>query len=126
MQLLVGFSLIVSVLTLFCIYGLLALSVASRRREIAIRAAVGAERRHIRALIFAEGFRLVAGGVATGAAMSLLLSRVLGSFLFGVRPTDPLTFSVVAIVFALVALLACWAPMRRAATVDPIEALRCD
>jgi len=124
MQLLVGFSLVGSILTLVGIYGVLALSVASRRREIAIRAAVGAERRHIRNLVLVEGCRLIAGGMFAGAVATLLFSRVLRSFLFGVEATDPVTFVVVAVVFAAVALLACWVPMRRAATVDPIEALR--
>jgi putative ABC transport system permease protein len=126
MQLLVGFSLVGSVLTLVGIYSVLALSVASRRREIAIRAAVGADRRHIRNLVFAEGFRLIAGGVILGTAAALLLSRVLQSFLFGVGATDPLTFLGVGLLFAAVALLACWVPVRRASTVDPIEALRYD
>jgi len=124
MQLLVGFSLVGSVLTLVGIYGVLTLSVASRRREIAIRAAVGAEQRHIRHLVFAEGLRLVAGGVVAGTAAALLLSRVLRSFLFGVGATDPATFVAVGLVFGAVALAACWVPVRRAAAVDPIEALR--
>ena len=123
MQLLVGFSLVGSVLTLVGIYGVLALSVASRRREIAIRAAVGAGQGHIRNLVFAEGLRLVAGGVAVGTVAALLLSRILQSFLFGVGATDPLTFVTVGLVFAAVALLACWVPVRRAVAVDPIEAL---
>ena len=124
MQLLVGFSVVGSVLTLVGIYGVLALSVASRRREIAIRAAVGAERRHIRNLVFAEGFRLIAGGVVSGMAAALLLSQVLRSFLFGVGTADPITFVGVGLIFGAVALLACWVPVRRAVTVDPIEALR--
>jgi putative ABC transport system permease protein len=124
MQLLVGFSLVGSVLTLVGIYGVLALSVASRRREIAIRAAVGAEQRHIRNLVFSEGLRLIAGGVALGTFAALLLSRILTTFLFGVGATDPLTFVLVGIVFAAVALLACWVPVRRAVAVDPIDALR--
>lgn len=124
MQLLVGFSVVGSVLTLVGIYGVLSLSVASRRREIAIRAAVGAERRDIRNLVFAEGFRLIAGGVISGMAAALLLSRVLRSFLFGVQPTDALTLIGVGLLFAAVALFACWAPTRRAARVDPLEALR--
>jgi putative ABC transport system permease protein len=124
MQLLAGFSLVGSVLTLVGIYGVLSLSVASRRREIAIRTAVGAQRRDIRNLVFAEGFRLIAGGVISGIAAALVLSRVLKSFLFEVEPTDPATLIVVGLLFASVALLACWAPTRRAARVDPIEALR--
>jgi putative ABC transport system permease protein len=123
-NLLVGFSVVGSILTLVGIYGVLALSVASRRREIAIRAAVGAERRHIRRLVFGEGFRLISGGVVAGAGAALLLSRVLRSFLFGVEATDPLTFVAVGLLFGGVALLACWMPVRRAANVDPTEALR--
>ncbi|HKE28755.1 MAG TPA: ABC transporter permease [Bryobacteraceae bacterium] len=124
MQLLMGFSIAGSVLTLVGIYGVLALSVASRRREIAIRAAVGAEQRHIRNLVFGEGVRLIAGGVITGAVAALLLSRVLRSFLFGVGAADPITFLAVGCLFAAVALAACWVPVHRAASVDPIEALR--
>jgi putative ABC transport system permease protein len=124
MQLLVGFSIVGSVLTLVGIYGVLSLSVASRRREIAIRAAVGAERKHIRNLVLAEGLRLVGGGVTAGAALAFIILRVLRTFLFGVKATDPLTFLVVGILFAAVALLACWVPVRRASSVDPIEALR--
>ena len=124
MQLLAGFSLVGSVLTLVGIYGVLSLSVASRRREIAIRTAVGAEQRDIRKLVFADGFRLILGGVISGIAAALLLSRVLRSFLFEVGPTDPATLIVVGLLFAGVALLACWGPTRRAAKVDPLEALR--
>ncbi|HEX4807637.1 MAG TPA: ABC transporter permease [Bryobacteraceae bacterium] len=124
MQLLVGFSLVGSVLTLVGIYGVLSLSVASRRREIAIRSAVGAMRRDIRNLVFAEGFRLIAGGIISGIAAALVLSRVLKSFLFEVQPTDPATLIGVGFLFASVALFACWAPTRRATKVDPLEALR--
>jgi putative ABC transport system permease protein len=124
MQLLAGFSLVGSVLTLVGIYGVLSLSVASRRRELAIRSAVGAQQRDIRNLIFAEGFRLIASGVIAGMATALALSRVLRSFLFEVQPTDPVTLIGVALLVASVALLACWVPTRRAAKVDPVEALR--
>lgn len=126
MQLLVGFSLVGGVLTLVGIYGVLSLSVASRRRELAIRSAVGAGQRDIRNLVFAEGFRLIAGGVVSGMAAALVLSRVLRSFLFEVAPTDPATLAGVGLLFAGVAMLACWEPTRRAAKVDPIEALRYD
>jgi putative ABC transport system permease protein len=124
MQLLVGFSIVGSVLTLVGIYGVLSLSVASRRREIAIRAAIGAGRRDIRKLVFGEGIRLIAGGLLCGVALAFVLSRVLETFLFGVKPGDPLTLVGVALLFAGVAMLACWAPTRRAGDVDPIEALR--
>jgi putative ABC transport system permease protein len=124
MNLLVGFSVVGGVLTLVGLYGVLSLSVTSRRRELAIRTAVGAEQRHIHRLVFGEGFRLIAGGVVTGLAIALVLSRVLKTFLFGVAPTDPLTLIAVGAVFSLVAMLACWAPTRRAGKVDPLEALR--
>jgi putative ABC transport system permease protein len=123
-RLLIGFAVVGSVLTLVGIYGVLSLSVASRRRELAIRSAVGAQQRDIRNLIFGEGFRLIAGGVVAGMAAGLVLSRVLKSFLFEVKPTDPVTLIGVAVLFAGVSLLACWAPTRRAAKVDPVEALR--
>ena len=124
MQLLVGFSVVGSVLTLVGIYGVLSLSVASRRRELAIRSAVGAGQKDIRNLIFGEGFRLIASGVLAGVALAIVLSRVLRTFLFEVQPSDPTTLIVVGALFVGVALLACWVPVRRAAKVDPLEALR--
>ena len=124
MQLLTGFSIIGSVLTLVGIYGVLSLSVASRRRELAIRSAIGAGHKDIRNLVFGEGFRLIAGGIILGVVAALLLSRVLRTFLFGVEPTDPATLIGVGLLFIIVALLACWVPMRRAVKVDPLEALR--
>ena len=124
MNLLTGFSVVGSALTLVGIYGMLSLSVASRRRELAIRSAVGAQQSDIRKLIFGEGFRLIAGGVLVGAALAMVLSRVLKSFLFEVQPSDPATLIVVGALFVGVGLLACWMPVRRAAKVDPLEALR--
>ena len=124
MQLMVGFSLIGSVLTLVGIYGVLSLSVAARRREIAIRAAVGAGRGDIRNLIFGEGLRLISGGVLAGIGVALIVSRMLRSFLYEVQPTDPATLAGVALLFGGVAMLACWVPIHRAAKVDPVEALR--
>jgi putative ABC transport system permease protein len=126
MRLLVGFSIVASVLTVVGIYGVLSLSVASRRREIAIRAAIGAAGRDIRRLVLGEAFRLVAAGVASGIVASVLLSRVLQSFLFEVDPADPATLVSMGLLFTAVSLLACWAPTRRAANVDPLEALRCE
>jgi len=124
MQLLIGFSLVGSVLTLVGVYGVLSLSVASRRKELAIRSALGAREIDIRNLIFGEGFRLIACGVLAGVVLAILLSRALSSFLFDVQPGDPLTLLAVGALFVGVALLACWVPVRRAAGVDPLEALR--
>jgi putative ABC transport system permease protein len=124
MHLLTGFSVVGSVLTLVGIYGMLSLSVVSRRRELAIRSAVGAQQSDIRKLIFGEGFRLIAGGVLMGTVLAIVLSRVLKSFLFEVQPSDPATLIVVGALFLGVGLLACWMPVRRAGRVDPLEALR--
>ena len=124
MRLLAGFSVVGSVLTLVGIYGVLSLSVASRRRELAIRAAVGAGARDIRNLVFGEGFRMIAVGLMAGLIAAIAFSRVLSVFLFEVEPTDPLTLMGVGVAFAIVAMLACWAPTRRATAVDPAEALR--
>jgi len=124
MRLLVGFSIVASVLTLVGIYGVLSLSVASRRREIAIRTAVGADGRDILSLVLGEGFRLIAIGVLAGLAAAIAFSRILKTFLFGVEPTDPATLIAVGLLFTCVALFSCWVPARRATKVDPIEALR--
>ena len=126
MQLLAGFAVVGSVLTLIGIYGVLSLSVASRLREIAIRSALGASEATLRNLVLAEGFRLIAGGVAGGLATALVLSRALKSFLFGVESVDAPTLVVVGVLFAVVALLAFWAPALRAAKVGPQQALRCE
>ena len=124
MNLLVGFSLVGSALTLVGIYSVLSLSVASRRRELAIRSAVGAGQGDIRKLVFGEGFRLIVAGVVVGALAAVALSHAFSSFLFGVQPADPLTLIGVGVLFVGVALLACWVPARRAVRVDPLEALR--
>lgn len=123
-QLLTGFSLMGSALTLIGIYGVLTLAVASRRREIGIRAAVGAEGRDIRNMIFADGFRLIGGGLLLGVASALVLSHILRALLFRVGPNDIATFALAGVSFAAVASLACWVPSRRAARVEPAEALR--
>jgi putative ABC transport system permease protein len=124
MELLVGFSIAGSVLTLVGIYGVLSLSVASRKRELAIRSALGAEQRDIQRLVFGEGFKLIAGGVIAGIVAAVLLSRVLKTFLFDVKPTDPVTLIAVGLMFVAVASMACWVPTRRAGRVNPLEALR--
>jgi len=124
MQLLAGFAAIASVLTLVGIYGVLSLSVASRRRELAIRAAIGAKSSDIRNLVFREGFRLIGGGILAGLVAALLLAQLLRTFLFGVEPADSATLFGAAATFAMIALIATWVPIRRAANVDPIEALR--
>ncbi len=124
MRLLVGFAIVASALTLIGIYGVLSLSVAGRRREIAIRTAVGAERRDVLKLVFGEGLRLIGIGVIAGLIAAIALSRFLKAFLFGVEPADPITLVGVSLAFVCVALLACWIPARRATKINPLEALR--
>jgi len=124
MRLLIGFSIVASALTLVGIYGVLSLSVVARRREIAICTAMGAGQRDIMKLVLGEGLRLIAVGVAAGLTAAIALSQILRSFLFEVEPTDPVTLIAVGLLFVGVALLACWGPARRAAKVDPLEALR--
>lgn len=124
MRLLIGFAGVGCLLTLVGIYGVLSLSVASRRHEIAIRTAVGAGRGDIRSLILSDGLRLIAGGLAAGLAGALAFSRVLRSFLYEVEPNDPGTLIAVAVLFVGVALLACWAPARRATRIEPMKTLR--
>jgi putative ABC transport system permease protein len=124
MRLLTGFSAVGSLLTLVGIYGVLSLSVTSRSKELAIRSAMGAQQTDIRRLVFGEGFRLIASGVIAGLVLAIGLSQVLKSFLFEVQPGDPVTLIAVGALCVAVGLLACWAPVRRAAKVDPLEALR--
>ena len=126
MDLLIGFSLVGSVLTLVGIYGVLSLSVASRKRELAIRTAVGAQPNDLRHLVLAEGLRLIAAGVGLGIAIALGLVGALRSFLFGLQPTDPANLVSVGLLFFAVALLACWVPTQRAAKANPLGALRCE
>ncbi len=124
MRLLVGFSVVGLVLALVGIYGVLSLSVNSRQREIAIRIAIGAQGNTVLGLVLSEGLRLMLIGVVIGTALAFAVARVLKSYLYGVEPTDPLTFVAVAVLFVLVALIACYFPARRATTVDPMVALR--
>ena len=106
------------------IYGVLSYQVARRTHEIGIRMALGANPRDVFRLVLNEGLRVVLVGVAIGTAAALMLTRLMAGLLFGVKPTDPLTFVAVAALLVCVALAACYIPARRATHVDPIIALR--
>jgi predicted permease len=106
------------------LYGVIAYSVSQRTHEIGIRMALGAQRRDVMRLVLGEGMLVILMGLAIGLAGSLALTRFLSSLLFGVTATDPLTFSGVAVLLALVAVAACYIPARRAMRVDPMLALR--
>jgi len=106
------------------LYGVIAYSVSQRTREIGIRMALGAQRTDAIRLVLGEGMLLTLIGLIFGLASSVGLTRFLSSLLFGVTPTDPLTFAGVAILLALVSLAACYIPSRRAMLVDTMIALR--
>jgi putative ABC transport system permease protein len=124
MRLLAGFAVATFALALIGIYGVVSLLVASRRQEMAIRMAVGAQRGNVLRLILGEGLQLVGVGVIAGGILALASTRMLRSLLFDVEPADPLTFTAVAVAFILVAAAACYFPARRATRVEPMEALR--
>ena len=111
-------------LAMLGVYGVMAYTVAQRRREIGVRLAMGASPSGIRRLVLGEGGRLAVMGAAGGILLSLLAGRLLSSLLFGVRPYDIPTLAAVIVVLGGMALLASWLPARRAMRVDPLEAMR--
>jgi putative ABC transport system permease protein len=119
-----GLAALAMMLACVGIYGVTAYLVTQQNHEIGIRVALGAHSRNILGLILGRGATLTATGVGIGVGAALLLTRLMGSLLFGVSPFDPLTFATVALVLTFVALAACYIPARRATRVDPMVALR--
>ena len=119
-----AFAAIALLLTAAGIFGVLSYLVTQRTREIGLRMALGAHPRDVLRVIVGHGLRLVLLGMAIGIAGALLVTRWMSSVLFDVKPTDPLTFAVVAVVLGAVAFLAAYVPARRAMRVDPMVALR--
>jgi putative ABC transport system permease protein len=124
MALLVSFAALALFLSALGIYSVLSYSIAQRTREIGVRVALGAEPGAVLRLVVGGGARLALLGISVGMAAAFALTRLMTDLLFGVRPTDPVTFCVVAIVLAITSLLACYIPARRAVRVDPLVALR--
>jgi putative ABC transport system permease protein len=124
MMLLAGFAALAVALAAIGIYGVLAFLVGERTRELGIRLALGADRRTVIGMVLRQSLRYVLPGLALGALGALALTRLLQAQLFGVEPTDPVTFGAVLALLLAVALLASWLPARRAASVQPVEALR--
>ncbi len=126
MLLLASFAGVALLLSAIGIYGVLAYDVSRRTREIGIRSAIGATRPQIAALILRQGLWKAGLGVIAGLAGAAALSRFMTSLLFAVKPTDPFVYAAVSLLLLAVAALACWLPARRAANVNPVEALRAE
>jgi ABC-type antimicrobial peptide transport system permease subunit len=111
-------------LALTGIYAVVAFSVTLRSREIAIRMALGAQRGSIAQMVLLSGMKLALAGCAAGVLGSLAVSRLVGAFLFGVSATDPLVYAATIMTMLLISLFASAIPANRAASADPVEALR--
>jgi putative ABC transport system permease protein len=122
--LLLVFAGLALVLATVGIYGVMAYIVAQNTREIGIRIALGAQPKNILKMILRRGLVLTLSGIAFGVAGSFALTRVISSSLFGVSPTDPITFVLVSLILISVAMIACYIPARRATKTDPMVALR--
>jgi putative ABC transport system permease protein len=118
------FAALALVLACVGIYGVIAFSVLERTQEFGIRMALGANQRDVLRLVLGQGTRLTLLGVGLGIVAALVVTRLMATLLYGVSVTDPLTFTAVALLLALVALGASYIPARRATRVDPIVALR--
>jgi len=126
MLLLTIFGAVALLLAAIGIYGLMAYSVEQRRQEMGIRLALGADRNTIRNLVVWHGMRLAIAGAILGICAAFGLTRLIASFLFGVKPWDPIVFCTVPVVLTAVAMLAVWLPASRASRLDPMQALRAE
>jgi len=118
------FAAVALLLACLGIYGVVSYSAAQRTGEMGIRAALGAQRSTLLLMVMAQGMAPVAAGILGGVAAAVAMGRLLANLLFGVGVADPFTLAGVVVVLALSGLAACYAPARRAARIDPAEALR--
>jgi putative ABC transport system permease protein len=118
------FAAVALALAVMGIYGVMAYAVAERKRELAIRIALGAEKSDLFSLVIGGGLKLALAGIGLGLIGAFALTRVIAALLFGVSATDLMTFAAVAALLTFVALLACWVPARRATKVDPMIMLK--
>ena len=112
------------VLAVVGLYGVMSFAVSRRTREIGIRMALGAKPGTVERLILKQGMVLTVIAIAIGWPAAWMLSKLAASFLYGIQPHDSFTFTIVPPILATIALVACWIPARRAASVDPMQALR--
>ena len=124
MILLAVFAALALALASIGIYGVISYIVGQRTHEIGLRMMLGAQKSHVLKIVLGQGARLALLGVVIGLAGAASLTRLMTTILYGVSATDPLTFSAVAIMLTLVALVACYIPARRAMRVDPVVSLR--
>jgi putative ABC transport system permease protein len=123
-SLFVAFAGVAVILAAVGLYGVLSFIVSQQWRELGVRVALGAQHRDIHRLVIGRGLRLTGVGLGVGLALGAALARAVSSLVFGLSPFDPLTFLIVPVTIALVAVAACYLPARRATAVDPIIALR--
>jgi ABC-type antimicrobial peptide transport system permease subunit len=121
-----SFGALAVVLAIVGVYGVLSYSVSQRTQEFGVRMALGAEPRDVRRMMIWQGLRLAAWGTAFGAVGALGITRVIGSLLYNVTPTDPVSFGGVMVLMLGVAAAAAYLPARRATLVDPMVALRAE
>jgi predicted permease len=124
MFLLGTFALVALTLTMIGIYGVTAYTISRQTRQIGIRMALGATRGDVLRLVLGSGMAFIVVGLSIGVVAAMALTRLLGSIIYGVTPTDPATFAAVLALLAAVGLLACYVPARRATRIDPVVALR--